>query len=188
MRRILEELGEWIYSLVVAFAAALLINIFVFQPSLVMGPSMEPTLHEGERIFLSKISLTLGKLPDYGEIVIIDSRVLRERTWQDKLTEPMNNWITILTGRQPGHEVWVKRVIGRPGDVLEFRDGFVIRNGQPLQEFYTKEKMKYETNKKVEVPAGHVFVMGDNRNNSSDSRMIGSIPASHIMGIMFFGL
>lgn len=186
--RILSEIGEWIYSIVIAFALALVINVFLFQPSLVVGQSMDPTLHDGQRIFLSKLGHTFGKMPNYGDIVIIDSRVLRERSWQDDVTDPLVNWVNVLTGRQPSHSVWVKRIIGKAGDVLEFKDGQLYRNGTLLEEPYTKEPMRNVPNKRIEIPTDHVFVMGDNRNNSSDSRVIGSVPRDHVLGVMVFGL
>lgn len=185
---LLTELGDWLYSILVALALALFINIFLFQPSLVVGQSMEPTLHDGQRIFLSKLSHTLGKLPDYGDIVTIDSRVLRERDWQDDMTDPLMNWINLLTGRQPSHTVWVKRVIGKPGDTLEFKQGQLYRNGTLLDELYIKEPMRNVADKKITIPDDQLFVLGDNRNNSSDSRVIGPIPRSHVLGTMVFGL
>jgi signal peptidase I len=184
----LKELVSWVYSLVVSLAIALFINIFILQPSSVMGQSMEPTLHENQHIFLSKVSHAIGKLPVFGDIVVIDSRVQRERTWRDDVAEPVNNLITFVTGGNPGHNIWVKRVVGLPGDVLELKDDELYRNGQRLQEPYIKEQMITTGYKKIVVPAGHVFVMGDNRNNSSDSRMIGTVPADHVLGIMVFGI
>jgi len=80
------------------------------------------------------------------------------------------------------HDVWVKRIIGKPGDTITFQDGKVIRNGQLLNETYTKEDMRFYPDKKIVVPADHVYVLGDNRNNSSDSRFIGSIPLNHVLG------
>lgn len=186
--QLLNEIGEWIYSIVIALALALFINIFLFQPSLVVGQSMDPTLHDGQRIFLSKLSHTLGRMPDYGEIVTIDSRVFRERGWRDDLTDPLLNWLNVLTGKQPAHTVWVKRIIGEPGDVLEFRQGQIYRNGTLLDEPYIKEPMHNLPDRQIKIPDDHVFVLGDNRNNSSDSRIIGSIPRSHILGTMIFGI
>ena len=87
------------------------------------------------------------------------------------------------------NDVWVKRVIGRPGDVLEFKDGHVWRNGEQLQEPYTKDtKMNYTRSTSVTVPEGHVFVMGDNRNHSSDSRFIGPVPVDHVLGFVSYAI
>lgn len=183
---IMRETGEWLQTFVLAAAIALVINIFAFQPTRVMGQSMEPTFHEGQRIYLSKVAHALGTLPGYGDIVVIDSRVDRTRKFADDLAEPVSNVVTLVKGGVPANHIWVKRVIGLPGDVLEFRDGKVYRNGKSLTEAYVKEPMRYSSPGKVTVPAGHVFVMGDNRNNSSDSRFIGSIPVGHILGVMLF--
>jgi signal peptidase I len=184
--RILREAGEWLHSIVIAAAIALAVNIFLFQPTKVMGHSMEPTFHEGQRIYLSKIAHTMGRLPGYGDVVVLDSRVDRARRFEDDLTEPVGNVVTLLKGEIPAGYIWVKRVIGLPGDELEFRDGKVYRNGIALAESYVKEPMRYSSPGKVTVPAGHVFVMGDNRNNANDSRFIGAIPAGHILGVMVF--
>lgn len=188
MLKIANEVGEWVYSFIVACALALVINVFLFQPTTVMGQSMEPTLRDGQYIFLSKLSHTFKRLPDYGDIVVIDSRVGRERTWRDDLTDPVVNVATFVKGAPPSHNMWVKRVVGLPGDRLEFKNGHLFRNGTPLDESYTKEPMQYQTDKVTTVPAGHVFVMGDNRNNSSDSRYIGSVPLDHVMGTMLLKL
>ncbi|MDT8901931.1 signal peptidase I [Anaeroselena agilis] len=187
MSSFMREAGEWLQSIVLAAAIALVINVFFFQPTKVLGHSMEPTFHEGQRIYLSKVVHTLGRLPGYGDIVVIDSRVDRPRKFADDLAEPVSNVATLVRGGSPsGHYIWVKRVVGLPGDVLEFKGGKVYRNGKALTENYVKEPMRYSSPGKVTVPPGHVFVMGDNRNNSSDSRFIGSIPADHILGVMLF--
>lgn len=183
---ILRESGEWLHSLVIAAAIALVINIFLFQPTKVLGHSMEPTFHDGQRIYVSKIGHSIGRLPAYGDVVIIDSRVTRARQLSDDLAEPVGNVVTLLKGETPVGYVWVKRVIGLPGDELEFRNGKVYRNGTALAESYVKEPMRYSSPGKVTVPADHVFVMGDNRNYANDSRFIGSIPADHVLGVMVF--
>ena len=85
-----------------------------------------------------------------------------------------------MTCRQKN--VWVKRVIGRPGDTLAFRDGKVWRNGEPLDEPYINEPMNYSRKDEIKIPEGYVFCMGDNRNHSSDSRFIGPVPVDHVLG------
>lgn len=187
--KILNEVFDWIGSIAVALVFAILINAFVFQPTRVSGPSMQPTLQDHDYIIISKIPHTLNKLPEYGDIVVIDSRVFRERSFKDDLIQPM---ATYLNAYKPitdaDHSVWIKRVIGRPGDVLEFKDGKVYRNGTALNESYTKEPMLYTSEKKIIVPENNVFVMGDNRNNSSDSRYIGPVPVDHVLGKMVYRL
>ncbi|VBB07329.1 peptidase s26a signal peptidase i serine active site [Lucifera butyrica] len=167
---------ESIYSLAISLAIALFINVFVVQHMVVEGHSMDPTLQDREHLIVSKLSHSMKQLPDYGDIVVIDSRVNRKRTLQDDLTEPVAKFI-----HQPDY-IFIKRVIGKPGDTLEFKNGRVFRNGVKLTEPYILEPMKTVADRKVIVPDNSIFVMGDNRNHSLDSRLIGNIPLDHVLG------
>ncbi|NHN28803.1 signal peptidase I [Paenibacillus agricola] len=180
MRKLTSELRSWASSIGIALACALLIGVFVIQPTNVLGHSMDPTLHDEQRIFVSKISHTFHQEPKYGEIVIIDSRVERQRNVFDDISE--HPLITLFTGNSD-RNFYIKRVIGKAGDVLEFKDHKVYRNGIALDEPYLNEQMLYTSSQKITVPAQHLFVMGDNRNNSKDSRNIGFIPLDHVLGI-----
>ncbi len=184
----MKEVFDWVYSIVVALFLAMLIHIFLFVPTRVSGESMYPTLDDGQYLIVSKIMHVLREMPDYGDIVIIDSRTRRERSWVDDLTEPMNNYIAIFNKNRQEHSVWVKRVIGKGGDTLAFRDGAVWRNGEPLDEPYIHEPMEFSMDGTYTVPEGTVFVMGDNRNHSSDSRFIGPVPVDHVLGRVVFEL
>ncbi len=188
MQKFWAEVWDWTYSIVIALALAMLVHIFLFVPTQVAGESMMPTLHNGQYLVVSKMSHVLRSLPDYGEIVIIDSRVRRERTWGDDLAEPAHNYLGLFSPAHRTNYVWVKRVIGHPGDTLEFYDGRVYRNGTALDEPYLNEPMRYRSDVKVTVPEGHVFVMGDNRNHSSDSRFIGPVPIDHVLGTVVWEL
>lgn len=98
----MHEVLDWIYSLVVALFLAMVIHIFLFVPTKVSGESMYPTLKNGEYLIVSKISHVLREMPDYGDIVIIDSRTHRGRSWMDDLDEPLKNYIAILTSLPRG--------------------------------------------------------------------------------------
>ena len=182
MKTVMHEALEWVYAIVIALAIATLIHIFVVQPTRVSGESMVPTLHNGEYLVVSKIGHVLGETPNYGDIVIIDSRVNYPRTWLDDLSEPMDNYLAIFSSRFQTKNVWVKRVIGLPGDTLAFHDGKVWRNGKALDEPYINGPMDYSRAGEVKVPEGYVYCMGDNRNHSSDSRFIGPVPIDHVLG------
>lgn len=145
---------------------------------------MDPTLADQERIIVSKLPHTFSREPDYGDIVIIDSRVDRERTVKDDFLE--NPLLQFLASEDEGHALYVKRVIGKPGDELEIRQNKLYRNGQELHESYIKEAMYVGVNEKWVVPKDSVFVMGDNRNNSRDSRQIGYVPLDHVLGKKVF--
>lgn len=178
----MKEVFDWIYSIVVALFLAMLIHIFLFVPTKVSGESMYPTLDNGQYLIVSKIMHVLREMPDHGDIVIIDSRTGRERSWMDDLIEPMNNYIALFNKNRQEHNVWVKRVIGKAGDQLAFQDGAVYRNGEKLEEPYINEPMEFTMDGVYTVPEGCVFVMGDNRNHSSDSRFIGPVPVDHVLG------
>lgn len=173
-----KTIWDWASSIIVAIVIALLINAFVFQRMVVAGPSMEPTLNDGENLFVQKVTHTLSQVPAYGDVVVIDSRIHRTRNISDDLVEPVQKLL------QQADYFYVKRVIGRPGDTIEIKNGLVFRNGQRLHEKYLNEPVSHDADKIVTVPPGHIFVMGDNRNNSLDSRRLGSIPLNHCLGIV----
>ncbi|AFC32683.1 signal peptidase I [Paenibacillus mucilaginosus] len=179
---IVKEIWAWFRSLAAAFVLTLAIGMFVFQPTKVLGHSMDPTLHNEQRIYVSKLSHTFRREPDYGDIVIIDSRVERPRTLKDDVLE--HPLLRLVLGNDDPN-MYVKRVIGKPGDVIELKDSKVYRNGTALEEPYINGTMNIREERSWTVPVGHVFVMGDNRNNSRDSRDIGFIPFDHVLGIKF---
>ncbi len=151
-----REIVGWVLSITLAIAAALLIRAFVFEIILVDGDSMLPTLHSDERVAIEKVS-RYGGLPDRGDIVIVE--------------------YPNLTG------TYVKRTIGLPGETVEVKDSTVYINGQPLSEPYVSSD-KYQDMAPVVVPEDHIFVMGDNRAHSLDSRTtyIGPISKDALIG------
>ncbi len=155
----LKELFEWTQAIAVAVVLALLINQFLFAIVQVEGSSMVPTLHDKERLIVTKLFYK----PKQHDIVIIKSSVLKKHI--------------------------VKRVIALPGQEINIdsQTGDVYVDGVLQDEPYIKEKInpsrigtKYHY--PFVVPEDTVFVMGDNRNNSQDSRSIGVIPYSEIVG------
>ena len=171
-----KSIWDWVSSIIFALAIALFINAFVFHRMVVAGPSMQPTLFDGENLFVEKLSHSFSIIPSYGEIVVIDRRITRPRNIMDDLVDPVQKLL------KQADYFYVKRVIGRPGDTLVIKNGIVFRNGQKLTEQYLNEPLIFEADKTVTVPPGHIFVMGDNRNNSLDSRQLGSIPLNHCVG------
>ncbi len=183
----IKELLSWLMTILSALAAALLINIFFIQPHKVVGISMEPTLHDGDIGIISKLPHTFKIEPDYNDIVIIDSRVWHRHTIRDDIVDSFTS--NIVTGKLlncQNHTYWIKRVIGKSGDIIEFRSGKLYRNGELLREEYLKEPAIYPFDMVIEVPEGHIFVMGDNRNHSTDSRDIGCIPMHNVIGKLLF--
>lgn len=148
----------WVVSIAIAIAIAIFVRTFVFEPIRVDGESMSPTLHSHQSLGVEKVSRYFG-LPERGEIVIVHY--------------PKSD------------DAFVKRVIGLPGDTVEIRDSMVYINGQPLSEDYTG-KEPYNNMAAVTVPDDSIFVMGDNRANSQDSRYVGSIKKDAIIGRALF--
>ncbi len=178
MRKQWKNLFEWVEMIVISVVLALLINLFILQPIKVEGSSMMPTLNDNDFVIISRIGKTLKLSMDYGDIVVIDKRTERKRTLADDIRE-----ISILN-RFRNQNLWIKRVIGKPGDLIEIKDGSVHRNGVLFEEPYLKEQLINGPNESFIVPPEHIFVMGDNRNNSMDSRRIGFIPVENIKGKM----
>ncbi|MEK3889555.1 signal peptidase I [Bacillus sp. FSL K6-3431] len=165
-----EQGTSWLKSILIAVVIVFILRTFIFSPFIVDGASMEPTLHDRERIFVSKTSSWIGEIKR-GDIIII------------KGTE--NNY--------------VKRVIALPGDVLEMKSDLLFINNKKVKEPYLKEN-KIIADKKgmlltgdfgpLTIPAKQYFVMGDNRLESGDSRnLLGYIDEKNIIGkskLVFF--
>lgn len=156
-----KELRSWLLTIVTAVIAVFLINTFVARVVLVEGRSMEPTLHDNERI----ITTSLVKEYNHGDIVVI---------------------------RRDDEPAIVKRVIGVAGDSIDidFENGIVYRNGQPIDEPYINEPThnKLDFTGEVVVPENCIFVLGDNRNHSDDSRDddIGMVNIERVFGKAVF--
>jgi signal peptidase I len=118
------------------------------------GASMEPTLTTGEYVIVNRLSYKLGS-PQRGDIIVFHFP------------------------RDPREE-YIKRVIGLPGDVVEAKNGYLYVNGQKLDESYLSVKTNYTGT--WQVPEGQLFVLGDNRNNSSDSHDWGFVPMDYVVG------
>lgn len=152
-----QELIEWVIALAIAVVVGLVLHFLVFQMIRVDGPSMQPTLHTGQRMFSTPATYFLRE-PVRGEIVI-----------------------TAFPERKGDY--FVKRVIGLPGERIAIHDGSVYINGKKLDEPYIKESIEY-TMDEILIEEGHVFVLGDNRNDSTDSHSsyVGALPMSMLKG------
>ncbi len=170
---LVKEIRDWVVAIAIAVVLALLIRNFVFTLVKVQGASMEPTLQSSDRLFVNRMFYN----PEKGDVVIF---------------QPESD---------PNHP-YVKRVIAIEGDTvyIDFKTGDVYVNDELIEEEYIKEKTEragsyimglvdgdeYSRTTPIVVQPGHIFVMGDNRNNSKDSREIGQIPLDEVMGEAVF--
>ncbi|MBY9081859.1 signal peptidase I [Paenibacillus sp. HN-1] len=165
-----NEALEWVKAIAIALVLVILIRWLLFKPFIVDGPSMQPNFHTGERVIVNEILYDM-RSPKRGEVIVF--HVPSE-------------------GRD-----FIKRVIGVAGDTVKVQGDVVTVNGKTVDETYIqgaiddahKNNRLYNDKdfpnvefKDGTVPEGHVFVMGDNRSDSTDSRMIGYVPLGDIVG------
>jgi signal peptidase I len=162
-RRTLHGLIEWVLVIVGALLIALVVKTFLFQAFYIPSESMEPTLIDRDRVIVNKVSYRLHDV-NRGDLIVFD--------------RPPNEPVTEIPEL-------IKRVVGLPGETIEARDGFVYVDGRLLVEPYLSPGTTVSTFGPVPVPEGHVFVMGDNRGNSRDSRIFGPIDQDLIVGRAF---
>ncbi|QSF42960.1 signal peptidase I [Paenibacillus tianjinensis] len=165
-----NEVLEWIKAIAIALVLVILIRWLLFKPFIVDGPSMQPNFHTGERVIVNEILYDI-RSPQRGEVIVF--HVPSE-------------------GRD-----FIKRVIAVAGDTVKVEGDVVTVNGEPVDETYIQDAIDAAHNNNAlynnkdfpneelpdgTVPEGHVFVMGDNRSDSTDSRMIGYVPLGDIVG------
>lgn len=161
-------LGFWqqqrqnIRLVAIALLIAVVLRVWVAEPRFIPSNSMDPTLHIGDRLLVEKISYHLHP-PALGDIVVFHP------------PETLQSW-----GYDP-KQAFIKRVVGEPGDTLAVYDGHLYRNGKPQTETYLAAAPAYQMSS-FTVPPGHIFVMGDNRNDSNDSHVWGPLPVENVIG------
>lgn len=162
-----SEVWEWSKALIIAVLLAFVIRYFLFAPIVVDGESMMPTLHDQDRMIVNKLNY--------------------------KISDPKR--FDIIVFHAPEGKDYIKRIIGLPGDTLKYKDDVLYINGKAYEEPYLEEYKKQvvdgpltesftleeKTGKKT-VPEGELFVMGDNRRDSKDSRHIGTVSYEKVLG------
>jgi signal peptidase I len=167
MKKKKNEFWEWTKALLIAVLLAAVIRYFLFAPIVVDGLSMMPTLKDQDRMIVNKLSYKIGE-PERFDIIVFHA---------------------------PENRDYIKRVIGLPGDRIEYKNDTLYVNGKAYEEPYLEEQKKEiidgpltepftleEIIGQETVPEGHLFVMGDNRRFSKDSRHIGTIPMEDVLG------
>jgi len=168
-----------------AFVLAVLVKGFLVQAFFIPSRSMEPTLDVGDRVVVNRMAYRLGE-PQHGQVVVF----VRETADKRPADQGPMSWVRravaqSLGGTPPGSEDLIKRAVGLPGDVVEGRNGKLWRNGRPVVEAYLPPHTFTSDFGPVRVQPGHYWMMGDNREDSADSRYFGQIPRSALVGRAF---
>jgi len=168
-----------------AILIAFLVKTFVAQAFYIPSGSMIPQLDIGDRVVVSKVSYDLHD-PNRGDIIVFDAPPGAPGVAQKaKDTGPgrvIRNIFESIGVLQPSTEEYIKRVIGLPGETVQGKDGHVFINGQELVEPYLPPGVTTSDFGPIVVPKGGLWMMGDNRNNSSDSRVFGPIRRDTVVG------
>ncbi|GAB3793870.1 signal peptidase I [Virgibacillus kimchii] len=163
-----SEWLDWVKALLLALGLALIVRMFFFAPIVVEGPSMLPTLHDGDQMIVNKFAYNISE-PERFDIVVFHASVQKD---------------------------FIKRIIGLPGEHVEVRDNILYIDGEEVEEPFLAEikervvpfqftndfTLQQLPGEHEVIPEDHVFVMGDNRANSTDSRSIGVVPTDEIVG------
>lgn len=167
-------LRDWILVIALALGAAMLVRLYVLQQFYISGPSMESTLFQNNRVLVNKMSYRLHSI-NRGDVVVFDR-------------------VTTNNGAI-AHDDLIKRVIAVENDNVEIKQCNVLVNGTPISEPYLDKEQVSLTNlvdrcrvvdmPKVVIPKDQIFVMGDNRPESFDSRSFGTIPEDLVVGRAF---
>ncbi|MFL6205774.1 MAG: signal peptidase I [Acidimicrobiales bacterium] len=167
--------------LVVALALSLVVRANVAQAFYIPSGSMEPQLEVGDRVLVSRTSYRLHDV-HRGDVVVFPSPDGGTDDDQNVVTRIGSDLLEALAIKKPDDDELIKRVIGLPGETIGAQDGTVVIDSRHLVEPYLSDEVVTQDFGPVTVPEGEVFVMGDNRGNSSDSRVIGTIDIDTIVG------
>lgn len=190
--RPMRSMVELVVVLAVALFFALTIQAVAVKPYRIPSPSMSPALQPGQRILVDRLSHELGSDPAVGDITVFTppAGAVTQRCG----SAGEGPWYGGAGGRRScsrptpdkGHDTFVKRVVGVPGDSIAVRNGHVIRNGKPAREPFASSCSGQPCNlSAIKIPPGSYFLMGDNRGNSDDSRYWGPVPRAWIIGQAF---
>ncbi len=158
----MKEAWGWIRDIAIAVLIAAVL-LFFFKPIIIQQESMQPNFYSNDYVIVSKQAYKLFGDMERGDIIVFKSSLLDDN----------------------GNEKYlIKRIIGLPGDTLEIKDGYVIRNGEIIQEPYVAQQGVSGEMSRITVEEGKLFVMGDNRYVSQDSRSaaVGQIDQETVVG------
>lgn len=193
-KSVVREILEWTACVVIAVILALLVRYFIGTPTIVQHPSMTPTLLSNDRLLLNRLHVKLGKEIEKGDIItfeapsrafvpayqITDNNYVAE--YDKEINGLINNFVYYVL--EIGKTSYIKRVIAVAGEHIKIEDGNVYINGELYEEPYLPEGTVTTHGGgyflDLVVPEGTVFVMGDNRGDSTDSRCFGCVPLEKV--------
>ncbi len=190
---IMKEILEWLICIVAALIISISFKYYVGTPTMVKQPSMYPTLKENQRLWLNRWDRTIKKLPEKGDIITFEAPSTSVLTAEEFKENPVARYEYsnksliekfIYNVLEINKVSYIKRVIGVPGDHVVIKDGKVYVNDVELNESYIRPGVITDNGRgnctDVVVPENSIFVMGDNRTQSTDSRSFGCIPLEKI--------
>ena len=193
-KELTKEILEWVYCILIAVVLAIIVRHFLGTPTVVKQPSMYPTLKQNQRLILNRWYRTVKQTPERGEIITFEAPSAifiaeKDADFENPVAKYENEPEGIFSKfvyniLEIGKTSYIKRVIALPGEHVKIENGKVYINGQELEESYLQDEV-ITTDldgafTDLVVPEGTVFVMGDNRSKSTDSRRFGCVPYEKI--------
>lgn len=184
-----NSIVELVVIVLVAIGLALAIQAFVVKPYRIPSGSMEPTLKVGQRVLVNRIGMAING-PHVGEIVVFHP----PKDAEQEVCGPSPHMVSpggaacAMPEPESSSVNFIKRIVAGPGDTLSIREGHAYRNGKLERDSYIKPcgggaECNFPT--PIRIPAGHWFMMGDNRGESDDSRFWGPVPTGWVIGGAF---
>jgi signal peptidase I len=183
---LLAVVRETVVLVVLAVVLAVVFKTFLVAAFYIPSGSMESTLNVSDRVLVEKVSYRFGDVENGDVIVFVHDDLALPPTGP---SNPVARFFTSLGQAiglvPPSDRDFIKRVVGVPGDTVDCEGGHLVRNGEPVDEPYLDQGVTTEGCKPTTVRTGQLYVMGDNRSNSQDSRAFGVIDRSDVVGRAF---
>jgi signal peptidase I len=184
-----NSLVELVLTVAIGLLFAFTVEAYAVKPYRIPSGSMEPTLKVGERVLVNRIDHRLGGSPKVGDVVVFQPPTnALAMSCADPHAGSGSQRPCDVAGTGNGPEVFIKRVVAVGGDTIAIRNGHVIRNGKLVNEPFTlpcSGGNGCDFPQPITVPRGDIFLMGDNRGQSDDSRYWGPVSVSRVIGEAF---
>lgn len=197
MNEKMKDVFEWGYCIIIALLLALLFRYFIATPTIVKQRSMYPTLKENQRLILNRTFRITHKMPEVGDIITFEAPTKQYSKWEADQTNPVAVYDNepkgiinkfVYYSLEVTKKSYIKRVIAVSGDHVKIENNTVYVNGVVQKEEYLQPDVVTESEVFYDfiVPEGYIFAMGDNRQKSTDCRVLGCIPIEKVEGLVCF--